>query len=328
LITHAHNDHTVDLDSILTLVNKHNDAIKDLVIEEMKENTENEKREEIEKRLKEKGKKIDLFINVGTFMKYSGWLNLKDSHEIENVTVLMPNTTYELPHEYHGIKIYTTQAKHYEILDEKYAIGFILEIDKIKNCSKKIKVGFTGDTGWDWDRSEIMIKPFKDRKPSLMIAHLGSIKKKEFDYLKANCDEEKKDCFYTYHLGLLEMTKFLDETRPKLTVISEFGEELRDKRNLIAESISKVLGLHCLPGDIGLHIKLCDLNVHCFIKKDFIDYNSIDVVDRTEESKVYFCRKGLGHSEFIGALDKQNKEKREPPIPLAKRTRSFVSSNK
>jgi hypothetical protein len=60
----------------------------------MKDKTEDERRKEIEKRLKEKGKKIDLFMNVGTFMKYSGWLNLKDSHEINSVTVLMPNIKY------------------------------------------------------------------------------------------------------------------------------------------------------------------------------------------------------------------------------------------
>jgi tetratricopeptide (TPR) repeat protein len=96
LITHAYNDHTVDLESILTLVYKHNDAIKDTVKEEMKGKKKAKIDQEVEKKLKSKGKKIDLFMNLGTFMKYSGWLNLKDSSEINSVTVLMPNTKYEL----------------------------------------------------------------------------------------------------------------------------------------------------------------------------------------------------------------------------------------
>ena len=60
----------------------------------------------------------------------------------------------------YGITIYTTKAKHHEIIDEQYAIGFILEIDeKIK--AEMIKVGFTGDTGWDWDRGKTWLSPLR-----------------------------------------------------------------------------------------------------------------------------------------------------------------------
>ncbi|MCO5382962.1 MAG: MBL fold metallo-hydrolase [Methanosarcina barkeri] len=300
LITHAHNDHTVDLESILTLVYKHNDAIKDTIIEKMKDKTEDEKRKEIEQRLKEQGKKVDLFMNVGTFMKYSGWLNLKDSHEINSVTVLMPNTKYELSEEYHGITIYTTKAKHHEIIDEQYAIGFILDIDGVK-------VGFTGDTGWDWDRNEVMVKPFIDYKPRLVIAHLGSIKITEFDYVKATSDNERNKCFYRHHLGLLGITKFLDMTKPELTIVSEFGEELREMRKEIVDSIGKVLELKCLPGDIGLHIRLNDLGVYCFVEEDLVDYKSIEVYsdDLEKGSTLCFHREEPDHKIFNKALLKK-----------------------
>jgi len=49
-------------------------------------------------------------------------------------------------------------------------------------------------------------------------------------------------------------------TKPKLTIISEFGEELRGMRKAIVERIGKVLELKCLPGDIGLHIRLSDFS--------------------------------------------------------------------
>ena len=137
LITHAHNDHTVDFESILTLIYKYNDAIEDSVKHEMKGEDEIRIKQEVENRLKEQGKKIDLFLNIGTFMKYSGWLNLKDSGEIKYVTVLQPDTTYDLSDEYNGITIHTTKAKHHEVIDNKYAIGFILDIEGNK-------IGFTG----------------------------------------------------------------------------------------------------------------------------------------------------------------------------------------
>lgn len=100
LITHAHNDHTVDFESILTLIYKYNDAIEDSVKHEMKGEKDIKIKQEVENRLNEQGKKIDLFLNVGTFMKYSGWLDLKDSGEVKYVTVLQPDTTYDLPDEY------------------------------------------------------------------------------------------------------------------------------------------------------------------------------------------------------------------------------------
>ena len=252
-------------------------------------------------------------------MKYSGWLNLKDSHEINSVTVLMPNTTYKLPEEYHGITIYTSKAKHHEIIDDQYALGFILDIDGVK-------VGFTGDTGWDWDRNEIMVKPFVEHKPNLVVAHLGSIKSREFDYVKATCEDERNKCFYPHHLGLIGITKFLDVTKPELTIVSEFGEELRGMRKEIVERIGKVLKLKCLPGDIGLHIRLSDLGVYCFVEEDFVDCKAINVYSDDSErgSTLCFYRSEPDHEIFNKAL---LKKQRSISIPLYKRIKSYESSH-
>ena len=295
LITHAHNDHTVDLESILTLIYKHNDAIIDSVKEEMK-GKNGDIESEIKTRTKEHGKKIDLFLNVGTFMKYSGWLNLKDSGEINNVTVLQPDTTYKLSKDYDGIVIHTIKAKHHEIIDNKYAIGFILNVGGTK-------VGFTGDTGWDFENDGRIANEFSNHKPGLVIAHLGSIKSKEFKYVGAENEEERNKCFYTHHLGLLGMTKFLDTVKPDLTIISEFGEELRHFRKEIVEGIGEVLELNCLPGDIGLHVRLNDLGVHCFIDNEFIDYKKIEVYSKKGDSTILFHREETDHGKFETALD-------------------------
>jgi hypothetical protein len=150
-----------------------------------------------------------------------------------------------------------------------------------------------------------MVKPFVEYKPKLVVAHLGSIKSKEFKYVEATCDAERNECFYSHHLGLLGITKFLDETKPELTVVSEFGEELRGMRKEIVERIGKVLGLKCLPGDIGLHIRLSDLGVYCFVEEDFIDCNQIQVSSNQspDGSTLYYHR---NESFYLGAYPKTN----------------------
>ena len=309
LITHAHNDHTVDFESILTLIYKYNDAIEDSVIHEMKGQDEIRIKHEVENRLNEKGKKIDLFLNVGTFMKYSGWLDLKDSGEIKYVTVLQPNTTYDLLDEYNGITIHTTRAKHHEVIDNKYAIGFILDIEGNK-------IGFTGDTGWDFENNGSIAKPFIEHKPKLLIAHLGSIKSREFKYVEAENKDERNQCFYTHHLGLLGMAKLLDSTKPDLTIISEFGEELRKFRKDIVEGIGDVLKLKCLPGDIGLHIRLKDLGIYCFIDGKFVDFKQTEVYDKDDEPNISFHREEPDHVKFNTALQRKNRMR---AIPLSDR---------
>lgn len=303
LITHAHNDHTVDLESILTLVYKYNDAIKDEIRKKFK--GELRIKAEIEKAIKEKGKKIDLYLNVGTFMKYSGWLNLKDSEEINSVMVLQPNTSYKLAG-FNDIMLHTTKSKHHEVIDNKYVIGLIFEIDGYK-------IGFTGDTGWDHENKEKFVKQFKEHDIKLLIAHLGSIKRKEFDYVDEEKDDKKRnECFYAHHLGLLGMTNLLDELKPELTVISEFGEELREFRKDIVQGIGEVLGLKCLPGDIGLHIKLEDLSVFSFVNEEFVDHNIIKIYNDSENQTICFHKEEADHEKFNSALKKKNRMRAVP----------------
>jgi len=210
---------------------------------------------------------------------------------------------------YNGITIHTTKAKHHEIIDNKYAIGFILDIEGNK-------IGFTGDTGWDFENNGSIAKPFIEHKPKLLIAHLGSIKSREFKYVEAENKDERNQCFYTHHLGLLGMAKLLDSTKPDLTIISEFGEELRNFRKDIVEGIGDVLKLKCLPGDIGLHIRLKDLAIYCFIDKKFIDFNQIGVYDKQGEPNISFHKEELNHEKFNTALERKNRMR---AVPLSDR---------
>ena len=99
-------------------------------------------------------------------------------------------------------------------------------------------------------------------------------------------------------------------TKPELTIVSEFGEELRGMRKAIVERIGKVLELKCLPGDIGLHIRLSDLGIYCFVEEDFVDYKLINVYsdDSEEGSTLHFHRNEPDHEIFNKALSKKQKK--------------------
>jgi len=257
LISHAHNDHTVDLETILTLVHRINTG-----------------------RCKKSRKKIDLFLNLGAFQKYSGWLNIQGSGMVDDVKVLHAGNTYDLSREYNGLKIHAIKAEHDEVITDKYSLGFVLEVD---GCT----IALTGDTGWKMDKS--VAAPYNRHEIGLMVAHLGSIKKSEFDYIKKKTVEEKQKCLYEQHLGILGVGAMLDSVRPRLAVISEFGEELKPLRKEVVEKFDEVLGAtRCIPGEVGLHIRIPDLSVYCIVHRDFVPYDEIRIFGRPDQSHLYY----------------------------------------
>ena len=308
VITHAHNDHTVDFESILTLIYKYNDQIKDKVRERLKDSTESEILDEQKRTLTLMGKKLDIFMNIGAFMKYSGWINLKDSEEINSVTVLQPNTEYSSFKEMFGIELFTTWAKHHEIIDNKYCIGLIFKIGDRT-------IGFSSDTGWDHENNGSIMKPFLEFNPSLVIAHLGSIKRKEFDYVTAATLTQKNKCYYTHHLGLLGITKFLHKLKPELAIISEFGEELKDFRKQIAVGLEKILRIKCLPGDVGLFIRLEDLHIYCFYSQKFVPHKKIEIYASPGDYDIRYHIHEKDIDKFNAVLN-SSKGKTKIPISL------------
>ena len=83
--------------------------------------------------------------------------------------------------------------------------------------------------------------------------------------------------------------------------------------------IGEVLELSCLPGDIGLHVRLNDLAVHCFVNDDFINYQDIETI--SDGIKIGFCREGDPKQEFLDAI-KRKEGFRAPP--LSERTAGWI----
>lgn len=141
-ISHAHNDHTGDLESLFTLFFKHNNDFQDRKI------------------------KIDLFFNLGSYKKFCNWIDLKDENYINRISVLSPNVTYQIEENFQLIPI---SADHNEIISEKYSLSFVFR-------TLNSTVIFTNDTKFSYDYANEINK----HKPDILVVHLGTFA--DFEY--------------------------------------------------------------------------------------------------------------------------------------------------
>ncbi|MFW9879432.1 MAG: MBL fold metallo-hydrolase [Candidatus Thorarchaeota archaeon] len=258
IITHAHNDHTVELESIFALLFKRNNIITD----------------------KAEHKKIDVYLNLGTFKKFSGFFDL--SHEdspnyISNIVLLDSLNEYVVPKKGDSdISIISTKTQHHEMITRSYALGFILK------CGDRT-IRFTGDTGWNEDIEECNDKLMDSKqidKIDILVPHLGSILTDEFKFdFDKSIEENIKSgkIFYSHHLGMLGSICMIHKHRPDLVVFSEFGEELKSIRKDVVQKISDAMKITCFPGDIGLHININDLSIFCCKKGEMSPFEKIEI---------------------------------------------------
>lgn len=154
MITHAHNDHTSDLESILTLLNNYNKRQKGLDDFESADTIRADIAEikgckigdvttdEIEKKFFEdshRRKTLEIFVTKSVEKKFTGMFNFSSKedytcHGIEkgDVKVLMDG----------HLQVTVLGAKHDDIISDRDSVGFVFDFDN------SVLV-YTGDTGWD-----------------------------------------------------------------------------------------------------------------------------------------------------------------------------------
>jgi hypothetical protein len=256
-LTHAHNDHTVELEAILSLLHKRNKS----------KDTDSQH-------------KIDIYLNLGSFKKFASYFDLSIPdypNYIRNIILLDSYNEYVIPKDKSDsdIILLTTKTKHHEMITTSYALGFVLKLNDIV-------IKFTGDTGWS-PKLEKMNKEFTDSKQidkiDLLIPHIGSILESEFNFEfdKSIEDNIKSEKFYDHHLGVLGCVCMIINYKPDLVIISEFGEELKSIRKAVIKKIEKVIKTKTLPGDIGLTIDLSDKKVFCSKSGSLYPYDKIEV---------------------------------------------------
>jgi len=243
ICTHAHIDHTGDLEAILTLLKEHNT-------------------------LRRKGpkKKVTLFLNQGTMTKFLGWFDLDQDYIREHITLVPSLKISRHPLNDH-ICIVPIHAFHDEIVSTRYSLGIFFELKSAEGHS--FSIWYTGDTGFnnkggtksDVKDLKMVVQTMSSshlpiRSPDLLIVNIGSVNACEFDLLKTGTPK-----FYDYHLGIVGLVKLLEIVRPCGVIITEFGEEFGSFRLDIArltQYITTVSGseVPILPADIDMLVRL------------------------------------------------------------------------
>lgn len=276
LITHAHNDHTNDFESILSLLYQRNDKFIG----------------------RKTPKKVDLYLNVGSFKKFSNYLDLTKTDKkgyIGNVIVMSPGQVYKIPNRDNlDLEILTLYTNHNEIVTHDYSLGICFKLS-----GRNILL--TGDTGWKFDTSQKNERFLKQNNVNIrtesesgcidvLVAHIGSIKRKEFDI---HVDSENIETFYyPSHLGILGIISVLEKWKPDLCIISEFGEELTELREKLTMEIEntcqKFYQTKCIPGDVGLFLSLDSKTSLCYATGKFVNWSDIsykDIIDNNSQQR-------------------------------------------
>ena len=280
IITHAHNDHTNDLESLLTLFYQRNKRIaKTKNIDNFASHHSN----------------LTLYLNLGTMKKFSGMLDLRNADHIK-IHILNNDSNYiELsPH----AKLFVLPAYHDEIISIDYSVGLCLDLSLPDGSQRRIL--FTGDTslfpypssdqkrnGMEVDINgkqvwEKYIEKLPDLigKIDLLIPHLGSVKKEEFATPPPNNLEMKKNIiafsklFYNNHLGLLGCLQILCTLQPRVAFVSEFGEELKSNIVGLASFMTKFCESYFAKCKLGAApiVLPCELNLFYDLEKEEV-YN-------------------------------------------------------
>lgn len=277
IITHAHNDHTNDFESIMTMLHQYNSH-------------NNFKPSDI------KYKKINVYMNTGSFLKFSGLLDLRMCPYLNNVYTMTPDIQFKLDA---GMTLTVLPAYHDELVTKKYAVGLHFSI-KIKEDERRIL--FTSDTSLfpqndqnmaDKSRPEIHERygDFK-KEINLLVPHLGSIKDNE---IKSPINSE--NVFYPNHLGILGVARMITVIKPKLAVISEFGEELKGFRRELIDLLSGVVKGYfredmdvpvVLPGDLPFIYNIGEESIYCVMSESMVSFEKMKYGKHDRSNNFYY----------------------------------------
>ena len=139
LVSHAHNDHTADLESILTLLDKYNKEIKDSsdlnkktirreLAENKKVDPQDITQEELDKAFLDSSRRkvIDFYLTASVNKKYGGLFELFSTKDY-SPHIVEPGFNKSLfgGVKAGGIKVHFLKAKHDDIISDRHSVGFI-----------------------------------------------------------------------------------------------------------------------------------------------------------------------------------------------------------
>lgn len=287
VITHAHNDHTIDFESLLTLLYQ------------------------AHKEQSKPGKRVNLYLNQGAMLKFSSLIDWRARKFIGEIFTINQGDTYRLNDG--STEMTVLPAYHDEIVTRYYAVGLHFAFD-FGEAGKRTLL-LTSDTGLypptekgesDQDqqssKTEIheLYKQLNEKlvkDVDLLVPHLGSIGKKELNPVK-DMNWKPEDILYGNHLGVLGVLRLISAIKPKLALVSEFGEELKTFRQDLLKMMQKVMekvmpedGINILPADLPFIYDIRESTVYC------VDTGGMVTADRIKFKEedgtfYYYCDDG------------------------------------
>jgi len=287
-ITHDHDDHTANLEPIISLLYRYNRNVKghfhslfhqndtfayrqrlergnDLrKIEEASGSEEmSEKVIDSEFEKSDTKKRISFYLTKSTFKKYSTLLNLGSKKDYE-VTIIDENSSFNIS-EFGDV--ICVPAKHKTLLSDNDAIGFCL-LPKDENYA----FIYTGDTGFSEkiksSYEAILKKSTMQNRRIVLLAHIGGFEDREKEYggtevtTTSKITEIAETAYYKNHLGRLGLIEIVDvlnsNDQLELCIVSEFGEELGGVRSILCKLFCTIFDnkVNFLHADIGLDLKI------------------------------------------------------------------------
>jgi tetratricopeptide (TPR) repeat protein len=261
-ISHAHNDHDADLESILTLLHVYNKDVNERIAEKLVQEVLNGEfpdneiqtedaifqymKKENDSRYGVGRKVIDLYLTTGVFKKHATMLELRRYGEYR-VHIINPE---EEPIKVgKDVTIRPICAKHYDLMSDCDAVGFVIEFPEFA-------LVYTGDTGYSPEigkRYSTLRDELSKKKSVALLAHIGGFKSQERATNVESISNGK--AFYNDHLGRNGLICLVDALRPHCCIISEFGEEFNGFREQVANLFTRTFEkfkIRFLPADIGL----------------------------------------------------------------------------
>ena len=293
LISHSHDDHMADLESILNMQHRYNTRLKKDVIpreiakeERISVNDITMQKKSYENLINERyilhKKDISFFISNGAFTKFSGYLNDEEKceelksktldewdfmkkHASDKSVFYKVISAKEKINVSDNVKITVLEAKHEDLFSKCNCYGFMIE-------TPLLIFVYTGDTGWcEFENEELKTESSifiqysnlrtyaqSRNKKIILLAHIGGFKDDENKYW----DSQSEAMYYKNHLGRCGLTKLVMTLNPNLCIISEFGEEFNGVRIELSNIYNKAFkrynkhSIVFLPADIDLEISL------------------------------------------------------------------------
>ena len=299
IVTHAHDDHTAELEALLMLLHRR------WTTKEIQVKT-----------------RVSLYLSEGVHRKFSGLLDLKDPKYHRILTLCPVDEGCEQRINLSGKAALTVlPAYHDDVITRDGTVGLAFEFSGEKETTKIV---FTGDSGLypvkldekgeprlydgkeetpmlDVSEGKALYNRYPDafKKPDLLVAHIGSIKENEFrpqDSVWSSRDDEGR-WYYVNHLGLLGTLTMLHQLNPVAAIVSEFGSELRGFHFDLVDKLKQALHNRqksenpggqisfVVPGDLTIAY---DIDNQAFLSHDvceFVTPGDLDCKQATD-----YCR--------------------------------------